>query len=234
LVAFSGGKTVRTGLVAAITASGFNLSEWPNHSDRIPPQAVAGRATVASALCGRGWRPFRRALLASQANKRRQTAPRVGAKVSAQDEPARFQRNGSGSWFTVLALLRVVAQFRRASTGLFASWLGTDCMLNRAACVRAPDLSSRLDVGRLFPLGPIFTSNVTFWFSYNERNSVDWISEKCANRSSLPSAGMMNPYPFASLNHLTTPAAIVASTVFRLMKAQSSHPGAEKDIAGSF
>ena len=35
------------------------------------------------------------------------------------------------------------------------------------------------------------------------------IAEKCANRSSPPSSGVMNPYPFASLNHLTVPVAIV-------------------------
>jgi ornithine carbamoyltransferase len=34
------------------------------------------------------------------------------------------------------------------------------------------------------------------------------IAEKCANRSSPPSSGVMNPYPFASLNHLTVPVAI--------------------------
>src|SRR5437879_5956101 len=34
------------------------------------------------------------------------------------------------------------------------------------------------------------------------------IAEKCANRSSPPSSGVMKPKPFASLNHLTVPVAI--------------------------
>src|SRR3954465_4745688 len=35
------------------------------------------------------------------------------------------------------------------------------------------------------------------------------IAEKCANRSSPPPSGVMKPKPFASLNHLTVPVAIV-------------------------
>ena len=34
------------------------------------------------------------------------------------------------------------------------------------------------------------------------------IAEKCANRSSPPPSGVMNPKPFASLNHFTVPVAI--------------------------
>src|SRR5205823_3197426 len=35
------------------------------------------------------------------------------------------------------------------------------------------------------------------------------IAEKCANRSSPPPSGVMKPKPFASLNHLTVPVAIM-------------------------
>src|SRR4051812_4545621 len=35
------------------------------------------------------------------------------------------------------------------------------------------------------------------------------IAEKCANRSSPPPSGVMKPKPFASLNHLTVPVAIL-------------------------
>src|SRR5215216_4482230 len=35
--------------------------------------------------------------------------------------------------------------------------------------------------------------------------------EKCTNRSLPPSSGVMNPYPFSLLNHLTVPSAIDAS-----------------------
>src|ERR1700738_5141084 len=58
------------------------------------------------------------------------------------------------------------------------------------------------------PLGPIFASKVTFCPSARLLNPSERISEKCANRSSPPSSGVMNPKPFASLNHLTVPVAI--------------------------
>src|SRR4029079_6311984 len=35
------------------------------------------------------------------------------------------------------------------------------------------------------------------------------IAEKCANKSSPPPSGVMKPKPFASLNHLTVPVAIL-------------------------
>src|SRR6266536_2470106 len=60
-----------------------------------------------------------------------------------------------------------------------------------------------------FPLGPWVTSKLTFWPSFNDLKPCMLIAEKCANRSSPPSSGVMNPYPFASLNHLTVPVAIV-------------------------
>src|SRR6185369_1100655 len=60
-----------------------------------------------------------------------------------------------------------------------------------------------------FPLGPVVTSKLTFCPSLSDLNPCMLIAEKCANRSSPPSSGVMNPYPFASLNHLTVPVAIV-------------------------
>src|SRR6185436_18236741 len=58
------------------------------------------------------------------------------------------------------------------------------------------------------PLGPCVTSKETFWPSLRVLKPCIWIAEKCAKRSSLPSSGVMNPYPFASLNHFTVPVAI--------------------------
>jgi len=58
------------------------------------------------------------------------------------------------------------------------------------------------------PLGPCFTSKLTFWFSCRDLKPFACISEKCANRSSPPSSGVINPKPFASLNHFTVPVAI--------------------------
>src|ERR1700761_7292182 len=63
------------------------------------------------------------------------------------------------------------------------------------------------------PLGPCTTSKLTFWPSLRVLNPFIWIAEKCANRSSPPSSGVMNPKPFASLNHLTVPVDIPTSPV---------------------
>ncbi|CAG9256970.1 hypothetical protein BDI4_520014 [Burkholderia diffusa] len=59
------------------------------------------------------------------------------------------------------------------------------------------------------PFGPVFTSNSTFWFSCSVLKPSTRISEKCANRSSPPPSGVMKPKPFASLNHLTVPVAML-------------------------
>src|SRR5688572_13604801 len=58
-------------------------------------------------------------------------------------------------------------------------------------------------------LGPSVTSNETFWPSLRVLKPCIWMAEKCAKRSSLPSSGVMNPYPFASLNHFTVPVAML-------------------------
>src|SRR5450631_2454180 len=59
------------------------------------------------------------------------------------------------------------------------------------------------------PLGPCTTSKVTFWPSLSDLKPLMLIAEKCANKSSLPSSGVMKPKPFASLNHLTVPFAML-------------------------
>ncbi|KFJ70592.1 hypothetical protein DK45_4375 [Bordetella bronchiseptica] len=51
-------------------------------------------------------------------------------------------------------------------------------------------------------------SNETFWPSFRVLKPFIWMDEKCANRSSPPSSGVMKPNPFASLNHLTVPVAL--------------------------
>src|SRR6185312_12133528 len=58
------------------------------------------------------------------------------------------------------------------------------------------------------PLGPSFTSNSTFWFSFRVLKPLPWISEKWAKRSSPPPSGLMKPKPFESLNHFTVPVLI--------------------------
>src|SRR6185295_6597498 len=59
-----------------------------------------------------------------------------------------------------------------------------------------------------FPLGPCTTSKLTFCPSFSVLNPDMLMAEKWAKRSSLPSSGVMNPYPFASLNHFTVPVAM--------------------------
>src|SRR5207237_6217636 len=68
------------------------------------------------------------------------------------------------------------------------------------------DWSSDVCSSDLF--GPCVTSKETFWPSLRVLKPCIWIAEKCAKRSSLPSSGVMNPYPFASLNHFTVPVAM--------------------------
>jgi hypothetical protein len=60
-----------------------------------------------------------------------------------------------------------------------------------------------------FPLGPCVTSKLTFCPSLRVLNPLMLMAEKCANTSSPPSSGVMNPNPFASLNHFTVPVAIL-------------------------
>src|SRR5437667_1291306 len=59
------------------------------------------------------------------------------------------------------------------------------------------------------PFGPVVTSNETFWPSLSVLKPGMLIAEKWAKRSSPPPSGVMNPKPFASLNHLTVPVAIL-------------------------
>src|SRR5581483_3819847 len=54
------------------------------------------------------------------------------------------------------------------------------------------------------PLGPLVTVNCTAWPSCRLRNPPAWMAEKCTKTSS-PDWRLMNPYPFASLNHFTVP-----------------------------
>ena len=66
------------------------------------------------------------------------------------------------------------------------------------------------------PLGPCVTSNWTFWPSLRVLKPFIWIAEKCANKSSPPSSGVIKPKPLESLNHLTVPVAI--KSIFQLKK----------------
>src|SRR5206468_2473865 len=55
---------------------------------------------------------------------------------------------------------------------------------------------------------PSTASNCTFAPSASDLKPSPTIDEWWTNTSLPPSAGVMNPYPFASLNHLTVPVAI--------------------------
>src|SRR5205823_15028920 len=50
------------------------------------------------------------------------------------------------------------------------------------------------------------------------------IAEKCANRSSPPPSGVINPKPFASLNHFTVPVAIVGNSLSTRIKRDVARP----------
>src|SRR5215217_6668623 len=57
------------------------------------------------------------------------------------------------------------------------------------------------------PLGDSPSSYSTFVPSASVRKPSPEIPEKCTNASLPPSSGVMNPKPFSSLNHFTTPVA---------------------------
>src|SRR6478735_8983705 len=54
------------------------------------------------------------------------------------------------------------------------------------------------------PFWPCTATKLTRWPSARLLKPVPWIERKCTNRSG-PLSGVMNPKPFASLNHLTVP-----------------------------
>ncbi|CAN0623053.1 protein of unknown function [Burkholderia multivorans] len=72
------------------------------------------------------------------------------------------------------------------------------------------------------PFGPCTISKLTFWPSFRVLKPCMLMAEKCANRSSPPSSGVMKPKPFASLNHLTIPVAIPTSPVTQSLLTTST------------
>src|SRR6266545_1182749 len=74
--------------------------------------------------------------------------------------------------------------------------------------------------GRTFaawrPFGPFVTSNSTFWPSARVRKPCAWMAVWWQKTSSPPPSCVMNPKPFASLNHFTVPVAI-AVVLFSLV-----------------
>src|SRR5438105_15038847 len=60
----------------------------------------------------------------------------------------------------------------------------------------------------VWPFWPCVTSDETFWPSFSDLNPLIWIELWWAKRSLPPSSGVMNPKPFASLNHFTLPVAM--------------------------
>jgi hypothetical protein len=71
------------------------------------------------------------------------------------------------------------------------------------------EMLSRLQFARTLvacgPLRPCPTSNSTSWPSRSDLNPSDWMFEKCTNKSSPPSSGVMKPNPFFASNHFTLP-----------------------------
>jgi len=55
---------------------------------------------------------------------------------------------------------------------------------------------------------PVERATSTFAPSASVRKPSPAIPEKCTKASFPPSSGVMNPKPFSSLNHFTTPVAI--------------------------
>src|SRR4051794_41616726 len=74
------------------------------------------------------------------------------------------------------------------------------------------------------PFGPVVTSNDTFWPSLSVLKPCILMAEKWANRSSPPPSGVMNPKPFASLNHFTVPVAISANSPSTRYKRDVARP----------
>jgi hypothetical protein len=58
------------------------------------------------------------------------------------------------------------------------------------------------------PLGPSVTSKLTFHPSFKDLKPSIFMAEKCTNKSSPLSSGVMKPNPLVSLNHFTVPVAI--------------------------
>ena len=65
-----------------------------------------------------------------------------------------------------------------------------------------------LNVRGLLTLGTLGDLELDFLTFFQGLKAAIWIAEKCANKSSLPSSGLMKPKPLESLNHLTVPVAI--------------------------
>src|SRR5574343_1570600 len=71
------------------------------------------------------------------------------------------------------------------------------------------------------PFGPWVTSKVTRWPSFRVLKPAMLIAEKCANRSSPPSSGVIKPKPLESLNHLTVPVANASLHTLQIYRADA-------------
>ena len=78
---------------------------------------------------------------------------------------------------------------------------------------RAAPISERCDVLRQLALRPLrqIEADPAALLAQVRKPSI-WIAEKCAKTSSPPPSGSMKPNPFASLNHLTMPVAMLDSS----------------------
>src|SRR4051812_2194131 len=78
------------------------------------------------------------------------------------------------------------------------------------------------------PFGPCVVSNSTAWPSFNDLKPSIWISLWCAKRSLPPSSGVMNPKPFASLNHFTLPL-LISLPLFRMDRSEPDSGNGSQD-----
>src|SRR5581483_6795054 len=73
------------------------------------------------------------------------------------------------------------------------------------------------------PFAPSTASNCTCAPSASDLNPSPEIDEWWTKTSLPPSAGVMNPYPFASLNHFTVPVAIQTPPLTTKERAEEAH-----------
>src|ERR1700680_179324 len=79
------------------------------------------------------------------------------------------------------------------------------------------------------PLAPCTTSNSTRSPSARLLKPSPWIAEWWTKQSLLPSSGVMNPKPLASLNHLTLP--VLRILLFSLSLAKKTQgPGCDQAL----
>ena len=95
-----------------------------------------------------------------------------------------------------------------------------DSLFTRPDAERALILNDQISwiLDACLPFGPFVTSKLTRCPSLSDLKPCMLIAEKWANKSSSPSSGVIKPKPFASLNHLTVPVAILHPCINRRVR----------------